>query len=973
MNSLFIPAIALMNRLGYTRKFTLLALLSVAAFGVVAYSLFACLNKEINVLQRELKGIRLISQVPKIVQPLQQHRGLSTGVLGGVETMRDKRAAKEKEVTEAFRKLDAELPVKLASGDDWRSIKANWERLQEKGLDQTQAECFAEHTSLIDQMLLFMVTIADEYALTLDPEIDSYYLIDTVVNKLPHVIEHLGQLRAIGLDNLLNRRSTERERMRINAVTHELSEVIETLDANFGKVARYNPALQDLLRAAHGDIADSVEQITLLVESDILTGLFTVQPEKYYAMTSVAIDASYQRLHESLLATTGTLLKARLTQAENTLRASVGVTLLLLLIVSYFAVGIYHSIIDGVRTLTRSARAVGGGDMSERVRLGTRDELSQIGDSFNEMVDGFNAMLEARKQAEEDMRESETKFRTLYESSSDGIMLLDENGFLDCNEAALRVFGCPTRDDFINKHPSLFSPPTQPGGQDSMSLAKKHIARAFTNGSDRFVWTHCRFDGAEFPAEVWLTSLNLNDKQLLQATVRDITARRNAEENLRKSHDELEVINRQLEEAHNHLLQSEKTLNDAQHLAHIGSWKRDLMTDSLTCSEEILRVLEIDPTHKNISYEAFISTVHSEDREMVDRAYLACIQTQKPFDIVHRLLLPGGRVKWVNERGTFYYHSNGVPLRSMGTIQDITERKQAEEKLLKYNEELVLANRQLEAAQNQLLQSEKMASIGQLAAGVAHEINNPIGYVYSNLGTLEKYVQDTFGMIDLYEQAEDAITDAGVRSKLKAAKDKLDIGFLKEDLRALMNESKDGITRVKQIVQNLKDFSHVDASDEWHFADLHRGIESTLNIVNNEIKYKANVVKEYGVIPEVECLSSQLNQVFMNLLVNASHAIEERGTITIRTGTASTDQQEEVWVEVADTGKGIAPEHLKKIFDPFFTTKPVGKGTGLGLSLSYGIIQEHHGRIEVHSEVGKGTTFRVYLPVKRPQAEEAKP
>jgi len=289
------------------------------------------------------------------------------------------------------------------------------------------------------------------------------------------------------------------------------------------------------------------------------------------------------------------------------------------------------------------------------------------------------------------------------------------------------------------------------------------------------------------------------------------------------------------------------------------------------------------------------------------------------------------------------------------------------------NKEIVLASQQLEETQSHLLQSEKMASIGQLAAGVAHEINNPIGYVYSNLGTLEKYVQDTFGMLDLYEQAEGAITDAGVRSKLKAAKDKLDIEFLKEDLGALMSESKDGITRVKQIVQNLKDFSHLDTSDEWHFADLHRGIESTLNIVSNEIKYKADVVREYGVVPEVECLPSQLNQVFMNLLVNAAHAIEERGTITIRTGTIRTGQQgDEVWVEVADTGKGIAPENIKKIFDPFFTTKPVGKGTGLGLSLSYGIIQKHYGRIEVHSEVGKGTTFRVYLPVKRPQVEEAK-
>lgn len=270
-------------------------------------------------------------------------------------------------------------------------------------------------------------------------------------------------------------------------------------------------------------------------------------------------------------------------------------------------------------------------------------------------------------------------------------------------------------------------------------------------------------------------------------------------------------------------------------------------------------------------------------------------------------------------------------------------------------------NLQLEDAQNSLMQADKMASIGQLAAGVAHEINNPIGYVYSNLGTLEKYVKDTFAMLELYEQAEEGITDTAVRTRLKAAREKLDIAFLKEDLNDLMNESKDGITRVKQIVQNLKDFSHVDIVDEWHLTDLHKGLDSTLNIVSNEIRYKAEVVKEYGDLPEVECLSSQINQVFINLLVNAAHAIEERGTITIRSGR----QDEEVWLEIADSGKGIDPVHLKKIFDPFFTTKPVGKGTGLGLSLSYGILQKHHGRIEVSSEVGKGTTFRVWLPIRQ--------
>jgi len=195
---------------------------------------------------------------------------------------------------------------------------------------------------------------------------------------------------------------------------------------------------------------------------------------------------------------------------------------------------------------------------------------------------------------------------------------------------------------------------------------------------------------------------------------------------------------------------------------------------------------------------------------------------------------------------------------------------------------------------------------------------------------------------------------------LRALRERVELDFLKEDIPVLMDESKQGIVRVRQIVQDLKDFSRVDSTQDWELIDLHQGIDSTLNVVASEIKYHADLVKEYGAIPLVQCLASQINQVVMNLVVNAAHAMgEKRGCITIRTGT----EGEQVWLEVADTGSGIAPETLKHIFEPFFTTKPIGKGTGLGLSLSYGIVQKHHGRIDVESVVGQGSTFRVTLPI----------
>lgn len=318
-----------------------------------------------------------------------------------------------------------------------------------------------------------------------------------------------------------------------------------------------------------------------------------------------------------------------------------------------------------------------------------------------------------------------------------------------------------------------------------------------------------------------------------------------------------------------------------------------------------------------------------------------------------------------------------VPLRDddgkvigiAGINYNITERKKMELELADRNAELLALNTTLANTQAQLLQSEKLASLGQLAAGVAHEINNPIGYIFSNFDTLSSYLARLFQMLAAYEEAEPFINAPNIVVKLKALCDEIDLAFLKDDIPALMTESKEGISRVRQIVQDLKDFSHVDNQAEWQFANLHQGIDATLNIINSEIKHKVDVVKEYGDIPEVECLSSQINQVIMNLLINAAQAIESadhgRGTITIRTGTC----KGLVWVDVADTGCGMLKESMSRIFDPFYTTKPVGKGTGLGLSLAHGIMQKHNGKIEVHSVVGKGSVFRIVLPITHDVAE----
>jgi len=270
--------------------------------------------------------------------------------------------------------------------------------------------------------------------------------------------------------------------------------------------------------------------------------------------------------------------------------------------------------------------------------------------------------------------------------------------------------------------------------------------------------------------------------------------------------------------------------------------------------------------------------------------------------------------------------------------------------------------KELEATQAQLMQSERMASIGQLAAGVAHEINNPVGFVNSNLGSLQTYVMNLLKLLAAYEQTEGALAAPAALQIAQVKKD-IDFAFMCDDITALLTESLDGLKRVTHIVQDLKNFSHVDESARQS-ANLEDGLESTLRVVWNELKYKAEVVKEFAGLPPVMCYPFQLNQVFMNLLVNASHALVDKGKITIRTGF----DDEQVWIAVQDTGKGIAPENLPRIFDPFFTTKPVGKGTGLGLSLSYDIVKKHGGHIEVKSLLGQGTTMTVFLPRVMPEA-----
>jgi len=264
----------------------------------------------------------------------------------------------------------------------------------------------------------------------------------------------------------------------------------------------------------------------------------------------------------------------------------------------------------------------------------------------------------------------------------------------------------------------------------------------------------------------------------------------------------------------------------------------------------------------------------------------------------------------------------------------------------------------LKKSQSMLLQKEKLASLGQLSAGIAHEINNPVGFVSCNLTSLKKYSARISSYVESIDELLNDHVDSELKAQAVALKKESKVSFILDDLVDLVDESQDGVERIIAIVNNLKAFSRVDEAEQ-KMADINQCIESTIKIVWNELKYDIDLIKDYGDIQRLMCMPQQLNQVFLNLLMNARHAISGKGTITVKTWQAD----KYVKISFADNGSGIDDEKQNSIFDPFFTTKPVGEGTGLGLSICYDIVSKHGGDISVESEVGTGTEFIISLPL----------
>ncbi|OGS94261.1 MAG: hypothetical protein A3H31_03885 [Gallionellales bacterium RIFCSPLOWO2_02_FULL_57_47] len=527
MNNLFRPAISLMNKLRYTHKFMVLALIYLIAVTVVFYSLYTNLSREIYRSQRELEGLALIRPVARTMQIMQQHRGLELGLIGGKESMRTAHDAKENGIDAALAELERQLPADLSSGVDWKNIKAGWESLRGGALAGTTEESFAAHTDLIDQLQMFMVNIADLRGLTLDSDIDLYYSIDTAVNALPRALEKMGQMRAYGTSVLASKQISEYQQHRMLELITELRSAFKTLGISLDKTAFHNPSMQDRLLLVSGDIGKLEQQITSLLLTDVLSQFFATSSESFYMLATEAIDEGYAQLYQTLLPATESLINARIQREQNELLISAAIASLLLLAASYFFIGVYHSMIDSIRSLARSAQNFANGNLYERIHLDTRDELSRVGDSFNEMADGFNLLLVTRLEGKE-------RLLSIVDTALDAVIQMDANGLITgWNKQAEQCFGWAYGEAVGRKLGETIIPPRY---REAHTRGLKHFLESGDGPAlgRRIEMTGLHRDGHEFPIELSVSAIRTAGAVEFNAFIRDISERKRAENSLRK-------------------------------------------------------------------------------------------------------------------------------------------------------------------------------------------------------------------------------------------------------------------------------------------------------------------------------------------------------------------------------------------------------------------------------------------------------
>ncbi|PKO86341.1 MAG: methyl-accepting chemotaxis protein [Betaproteobacteria bacterium HGW-Betaproteobacteria-12] len=393
MRTLFRPATALMNRLRYTSKFSLLGAAVALVMLVLLATVYINLKRDIDTAEQELAGLQMLKPLNRMVQFMQQHRGLSSGVLNGNEAMKERRAGKEKEVEAAVVEVSAALSPQLREMPAWKLLSQDWQAIRRDGLGWTAPENLKRHSAMIEQALIFMVDVADETQLTLDPVMDTYYFMDTVVTKMPAMLEPLGITRARGTGVLTRKELSPQLRIDISALIAQMSGTLRAQNDNLNKVMRFAPHLQASLSAPTQEFSAGAEKIFALVREDVLGEKFATPPQEYFALTTQVIDLGYKMMFETLIPQFEQQLAARKAAAERSLAFNLGVSVLIMGLVGYLGIGTYYSVVESVDVFSRGAHRLAEGDLTVEFNTEGHDELHAAGRAFNEMAAALRQML----------------------------------------------------------------------------------------------------------------------------------------------------------------------------------------------------------------------------------------------------------------------------------------------------------------------------------------------------------------------------------------------------------------------------------------------------------------------------------------------------------------------------------------------------------------------------------------------------
>lgn len=393
MQALFSPAVALMNNLRYRSKFMLLGAAVGIVITVLLYSVFSALNRDIATARSELDGLQVIKPLNRMTQLMQQHRGLSSGVLNGNEAMKEKRAAKEKEVADQVAVMEGALPAKLRESAAWKAIRQDWEDIRAQGLTWTAPDNIKRHTQMVAKNLRFMADVADEMQLTLDPVMDTYYFMDTVVTKMPAMLEQLGIARARGTGVLTKKELSPQMRVDLASQLFVMSATMQAQAINIEKVLRYAPDLQGALAAPAKEFADGSERIFVLVREDILGEKFATAPQAYFDQVTQVIDLGYKVMYDTLIQQFEQQLQKRMNADQRMLYLNIGLSAVVALLVAYLGLGTYYSVINSVNNFSQGARRLADGDLTVDFDNHGADELHAAGKDFNDMAASFRSLL----------------------------------------------------------------------------------------------------------------------------------------------------------------------------------------------------------------------------------------------------------------------------------------------------------------------------------------------------------------------------------------------------------------------------------------------------------------------------------------------------------------------------------------------------------------------------------------------------